>query len=73
MSGLIDRFWLWSLAEPVVVGAFMVVLALIIVGGWWVGWRGKNHLVGAALIGGLAWLWRGVYDALRKRNTRPRE
>ena len=29
-AGLIDRFWLWSLAAPFVLGAFLIVLSLII-------------------------------------------
>ncbi len=71
-AGLVDRFWLWSLGEPWVLGAFLVGLFGLTLLGWWIGWKGGNHLVGAAIAAGCAWLWRGVYERIRRANTRPK-
>ncbi len=72
LSGLIDRFWLWSFAEPWLLVGVLLVLVAIILFGWWAGWKSGNHLVGAAIIGGFAWLWRGVWERIRQANTRPK-
>lgn len=69
---IIDRYWLWGRAELVFLIAWALVLGLGILAAWWIGWRARNHLIGAGVAGAVGALWTLVWDRMRERWVRPR-
>jgi len=72
MLDVIDRFWLFRKAEPmllILVGVGAIGSILL---GWWVGWAVGNHMIGAGLAGAAGLAIGVAWERLRQRYRRAR-